>query len=349
MTEVLVAEGVQKRYGDVDALAGVSLSVREGEVFALIGPNGAGKTTLVRALTGTTTPTEGSVTVLGAAPTAVDRSRIGVLPQDFSPPGRLTARELLDYYAGLYDDAADPEAVLSTVGLADAGETWYENLSGGQQRRVCLGAALVNDPELLFLDEPTTGIDPAGRRTVAERVESLAAGGTTVMLTTHDMAEAQRLADRVGLLAGGELVAVGSPQELIDDHGGEPRLRVELDPEATGERGDPEAVAAALDEDGFEASATPRGVEVTGVDPTRIGAAVEALERRAVAYDSLAWSEPTLEDVYMELAGATEARSLSQTAPAGGELAPDSPGATHADSEPDGDAGSATMSGGERL
>ena len=325
MTEVLVAEGLRKRYGDVDALEGVSLSVRAGEVFALIGPNGAGKTTLVRALTGTATPDEGDATVFGDDPAAVDRSRIGVLPQDFSPPGRLTARELLRYYAGLYDDPTDPGEVLETVGLADAGDTWYENLSGGQQRRVCLGAALVNDPDLLFLDEPTTGIDPAGRRTVAERVESLAAGGTTVFLTTHDMAEAERLADRGGLLAGGDLVAVGAPDELIDEHGGDPRLRVELDREDVEAGADPEVLADALAGDGFTVTATPCGVEIPGIAPTEIGAAVEALERRSVAYASLTWREPTLEDVYMSLAGDAEGgaggrpAARDRTLTAGGE------------------------------
>ncbi|SNZ02985.1 ABC-2 type transport system ATP-binding protein [Natronoarchaeum philippinense] len=312
MTDVLVADGVEKRYGDADALDGVSLSVQAGEVFALIGPNGAGKTTLVRALTGTTTPTAGSVTTFGEDPTAVARERLGVLPQDFSPPGRLTGRELVEYYAGLYEDPIDPEEVLSTVGLAEDADTWYEKLSGGQQRRVCLGAALVNDPELLFLDEPTTGIDPAGRRTVAERVRALAAAGTTVFLTTHDMDEAQRLADRVGLLSDGELVAVGPPRELVRQHGGDARLYVELDAEqADGEAAvastpDPEAVATDLAEDGIAATPTRRGVEITGIDPTEIGRAVEAMEARGIAYSSLTWREPTLEDVYMELAGEEE-------------------------------------------
>ncbi len=318
MTEVLVAEDVRKRYGDAEALDGVSLTVRAGEVFALIGPNAAGKTTLVRALTGTTTPTDGSVTVFGEAPTAVARERIGVLPQDFSPPGRLTGRELIEYYAGLYDDAIEPDEVLSTVGLADDADTWYEKLSGGQQRRVCLGAALVNDPELLFLDEPTTGIDPAGRRTVAERVRALAARGTTVFLTTHDMAEAQRLADRVGLLSDGELVAVGPPEELVRKHGGDARLYVELDAErADGEAAaastpDPETVASDLADDGVAATPTERGVEITGIDPTEIGRAVEAMEARGVAYSSLTWREPSLEDVYMELAGDEEGGAGSE-------------------------------------
>jgi ABC-2 type transport system ATP-binding protein len=321
MTALLSADGLSKSYGDLVALDDVSLSIREGEVFALIGPNGAGKTTLVRALTGTTDPASGSISVFGAGPEEVDTGRLGVLPQDFSPPDRLTARELLRYYAGLYDDPLDPEDVLATVGLSDSGETWYENLSGGQQRRVCLGSALVNDPDLLFLDEPTTGIDPAGRRTVAERVETLAAGGTTVLLTTHDMAEAEALADRVGLLADGELVAVGTPTELLAEHGGESRLEIDLD---DGE----EAAVTALEEHGFDATTTRQGIAVHGIEPTEIGSVVDALERDEHDYTSLTWREPTLEDVYMTLAGAEEQgfvdrgpapTSPERSVPAGGE------------------------------
>src|SRR6056297_2069271 len=159
MTEPLVAEELRKSYGDTTAVDGVSLTVDEGEVFGLIGPNGAGKTTLVRCLTGTTAY-EGTASVLGDPPKEVERSRIGLLPQSFSPPERLTARELLDYYAGLYGESRDPETVLEEVGLADDADTWYEKLSGGQQRRACVGITLVNDPDVLFLDEPTTGIDP---------------------------------------------------------------------------------------------------------------------------------------------------------------------------------------------
>jgi ABC-2 type transport system ATP-binding protein len=296
MTDALVAEAVRKSYGDTTALSGVSLSVAAGEVFALIGPNGAGKTTLVRALTGTTTPDDGRVSVFGDAPAAVERSRVGLLPQSFDPPARLTARELLDYYAGLYDDARDPETVLSEVGLADAGDTWYENLSGGQQRRVCVGATLVNDPDVLFLDEPTTGIDPAGRRALWQLVEDLADGGTTVFLTTHYMEEAERLADRVGLLADGDVVAVGAPGDLVADHGGESRLVVETE--------EADAIDA-LESDGseFAVERTDAGLVFSGVGPAEIGRVVAALNDRGVGYETLTWTEPDLEDVYLRLTG----------------------------------------------
>ena len=295
MDEVLVAEGLRKSYGDVQALRGVSLTVGTGEVFGLIGPNGAGKTTLVRALTGTT-GVEGTVRVLGTPPAGVDANRLSLLPQSFSPSARLTPRELLSYYAGLYDTARDPEVVLREVGLDDAADTWYEKLSGGQKRRTCVGAALVNDPDVLFLDEPTTGIDPAGRRAVWRLIDRLKASGTTVFLTSHSMREVARLADRVGLLCDGELVAVGSPEALVAEHGGESTLVVET--EATRDATD--ALEAT-----YAVSTTAEGVVVRDVAPREIGDVATALDEAEIAYGSLAWSEPALEDVYLSLTGET--------------------------------------------
>ncbi|SFR45471.1 ABC transporter ATP-binding protein [Halogeometricum limi] len=295
MNEVLVADGVRKSYGDNEALSGVSLSVRAGEVFGLIGPNGAGKTTLVRALTGTTA-VQGSVSVLGTSPTDVERDRIGLLPQSFSPASRLTARELVEYYAGLYDEARDPESVLADVGLTgDDADTWYEKLSGGQQRRACVAAALVNDPDVLFLDEPTTGIDPAGRRSLWNLLDGLAAGGTTVFLTSHSMAEVERLSDRVGLLNAGELVAVGTPAELVAEHGGASRLEVETD--AT--PGDlPDLVRRT-----YRLSSRGGTLVFEGLAPRDIGDAVTELESADVDYEALTWTQPDLEDVYLSLTG----------------------------------------------
>ena len=289
---VIVAENVRREYGDAVALNGVSLQVEAGEVYALIGPNGAGKTTLVRALTGTTDAT-GRVKLFGSSPESVDRDRVGLLPQSFGPPDRLTARELIAYYGGLYDEARDPDDVLAAVGLADAADVWYETLSGGQQRRACVATALVNDPDLLFLDEPTTGIDPAGRHDLWDLLEDLAAAGTTVFLTTHVMAEAERLADRVGLLADGRLVDEGAPHELIDTHGGESRLSVEA--------GDPAAVA--LRDAGFAVEVAAGRVTVHGVKPAAIGEVVATLETAGVEYDALEWRQPDLEDVYLALTG----------------------------------------------
>jgi ABC-2 type transport system ATP-binding protein len=318
MTAALVATDVRKAYGDVQAVDGVSLSVAEGEVFALVGPNGAGKTTFVRTLTGTTTPDAGAVELLGVRPGDAGRERLGVLPQSFAPPDRLTGREVVAYYAGLYDDAREVSDVLAAVGVTAAADANFGDMSGGEQRRVCLGSTLVNDPDVLFLDEPTTGIDPAGRRTVWGRIEEQVAGGTTVVLTTHDMREAQRLADRVGLLADGELVAVGPPEELIAEHAGTPSVVVDVTT-ADGRGGTGDAVRAdagdaadsvatavsALEEAGFDASTHGTEVRVRGVAARDVAAVADALDAADVTYSALSWREPDLEDVYLALAGET--------------------------------------------
>ncbi|GGM73054.1 ABC-2 type transport system ATP-binding protein [Halarchaeum rubridurum] len=291
MAPVVVAEDVHERYGDTVALDGVSLAVEAGEVFALIGPNGAGKTTLTRCLTGTRTPDGGRVELLGDPPADAAKERLGLLPQDFDPPDRLTARELVAYYAGLYDDARDPADLLRTVGMDPAVDTWYGDLSGGEQRRTCVAASLANDPDVLFVDEPTTGIDPAGRRALWDVFEDLADAGTTVFLTTHYMAEAERLADRVGLLADGALVATGTPADLIADYGGEQYLAVETD-----------ADAASLPDLGYEVTRAGDELRVVGVPPEAIGDVAAELDANGVPFDALSWTEPDLEDVYLRLA-----------------------------------------------
>jgi ABC-2 type transport system ATP-binding protein len=297
--DALVAEDVRKAYGERTALDGVSLSVPPGEVFGLIGPNGAGKTTLVRALTGTT-DVEGRVRTLGVPPADVDPERVGLLPQAFSPAARLTARELLAYYAGLYDDPRDVGAVLDDVGLTDDADVRFERLSGGQRRRLCVGTALVNGPDVLFLDEPTTGIDPAGRRALWALLEELAEAGATVFLTSHSMPEVERLADRVGLLADGRLLAVGSPGDLVAAHGGDPRLLVTP-------AGPPAGVVEALSAAGFDAAVDDGDGEVSvvvrGATLGDVGAVVDALDAAGVDADSLVWQRPDLEDVYLALAG----------------------------------------------
>ena len=292
-TMVIRAERVRRRYGETAALDGVSLSVEKGTVFVLAGPNGAGKTTLIRALTGTTR-VDGTVELFGKPPSEVSGERIGLLPQEFAPADRLTARELVAYYGGLYDESRDVDTVLEDVGLTEAADTHYEDLSGGQKRRVCVGTALVNDPELLVLDEPTTGVDPAGRRELWGVIEGLAERGTTVVLTTHYMAEAERLADRVGLLADGRLVALGSPAELLERHGGADRLVVAVD--------DQGAAARALERADYHVLPDERHLAV-GVGPEEIPAVVETLADAGVDYERLTWRQPDLEDVYLALAG----------------------------------------------
>lgn len=303
---VLNAENVRREYGGTVALDGVSLSVSEGTVFALIGPNGAGKTTLIRSLTGTT-DAEGEIELFGAPPQNTDTQQIGLLPQSFSPPERLTARELIDYYGGLYDHARPVEDVLNDVGMTSAADTWYENLSGGQQRRVCVGIALVNDPALLVLDEPTTGIDPAGRRDLWQLLETLTEGGTTIFLTTHYMDEAEYLADSVGLLADGSLIAEGAPEELIAEYGGKSRLEVEL-----AESVEPTDAAHTVESLGA-VETTGRTISIHGITPRSIEDVLDALDLADIEYDALSWRQPDLESVYLTLTGSStdSERSIS--------------------------------------
>ncbi|WP_049981105.1 ABC transporter ATP-binding protein [Halolamina rubra] len=310
MDAAVVARNVTKRYGDTVAVDDVSLSVPAGTVFGLIGPNGAGKTSLVRCLTGTTAY-DGDVSLLGSAPERVERARIGLLPQSFSPPERLTVRELLGYYANLYDESRDVDSVITEVGLADAADTWYEELSGGQQRRACVGITLVNDPDVLFLDEPTTGIDPTGRRDLWTLIEELAAAGTTVFLTSHSMDEVERLADQVAMLADGRVIAEGSPSALVAEHGGDSRLVVRT-----------EAGADRLADAPFRVEASAGRLTLHGVDATRIDDAVDALAAAGIEYESFTWTEPTLEDVYLELTGRAFAGGASVDEPGGSAVEP---------------------------
>jgi ABC-2 type transport system ATP-binding protein len=287
--DALAAEGLSKAYGETQALDGVSVTVEAGEVFAVVGPNGAGKTTFVRCLTGTTTPDTGTVSLLESAPTRVDKHRIGLLPQSFHPPDRLTARELLSYFGGLYRDARSADSVLTAVGVSDRAETRYARLSGGQQRRVCVGISLVNDPEVLFLDEPTTGIDPAGRRAVWSLIDDLTEGGTTVFLTTHDMEEAARLADRVGIIIDGELVVTDSPAAIVERYGGDSRLHVTTT----------DSVSLA----GRSIETVDDGIVIHDIGPEEIANVVEELETENVVFDALTWREPDLETAYLALTG----------------------------------------------
>lgn len=291
--DAIVAEDIRKSFGDTVALSGLSLSVAAGEVFALVGPNGAGKTTLIRCLTGTLACDAGTARLSGQAPAAFSKSRMGLLPQDFSPPDRLTARELIEYYAGLYDETRGVTDVLSSVGIMDVADTRYMDLSGGEQRRTLVGTAIVNNPDVLFLDEPTTGIDPAGRRDVWGLIDSLADGGTTVFLTTHYMDEVDRLASRVGVLSAGELIAVGTPAELVTDHGGESTLVIET--------------SAELPPLEYPIRAVDRGYSLTGVPPREIGAVLADLDAASVTYTAVSWRTPDLESVYLSLTGQTPA------------------------------------------
>jgi ABC-2 type transport system ATP-binding protein len=209
---------LRKSYDGVEAVRGIDFDIRGGEVFGLLGPNGAGKTTTLEILVGHRTRDAGEVRVLGTDPQRADsswRGRIGVVPQSGELFPNLTVREHLDLFAGYYEKPRSPADVLRLVGLEQKADAKTRTLSGGQKRRLDLGVALIGDPELIFLDEPTTGFDPGARRAAWETIRSLRSLGKTVLLTTHYIEEAQQLAGRVAVLRRGEIVASGTPAELI--------------------------------------------------------------------------------------------------------------------------------------
>jgi ABC-2 type transport system ATP-binding protein len=217
VSAVISVRGLVKRYGGLEAVGGLDLEVGAGEVFGFLGPNGAGKTTTVEILEGFRTRDGGEVTVLGedpARPRSAWRARIGVVLQESEPPGLLTVREALRLFAGYFPRPRDVDETIAQVDLAEQSDQRAGRLSGGQKRRLDVAIALIGDPELLFLDEPTTGFDPAARRDAWEVIAGLRELGKTVFLTTHYLDEAQRLADRVAIVKGGRIVAQGTPAEL---------------------------------------------------------------------------------------------------------------------------------------
>jgi ABC-2 type transport system ATP-binding protein len=279
MSSAIVARGLRKTYDGVEALRGISFEVAEGEVFGLLGPNGAGKTTTVEILEGYRDRDAGEVSVLGYDPGDSPRSlreRIGVVLQQSELTPLLTVRELHRQFAGYYASPRDVDDVIELVGLAEKRNERVKTLSGGQKRRLDLGIALVGDPDLVFLDEPTTGFDPAARRSAWELIRSLRSLGKTILLTTHYLDEAQQLADRVAVIRAGEIVSLGTPADLI----GEARTtEIRF-------RRDGELVVQETD------------------DPTRV---LHELTTAALAegrsLEQLEVRRPTLEDVYLELVG----------------------------------------------
>ncbi|MFI6508270.1 ABC transporter ATP-binding protein [Streptosporangium sp. NPDC050855] len=217
MSTAVRVRGLTKRYGDVQAVAGIDLDIHAGEVFAILGPNGAGKSTTVEILEGHRTRDAGEVSVLGVdpgSPTRAWRSRIGIVPQTAEDVAETTVRETVRHFARYYPRAKDPDEVIELVGLTGKANSRIRQLSGGQRRRVDVALGVIGGPDLLFLDEPTTGFDPEARRRFWELIEGLARDGTTIVLTTHYLDEAEALADRVAVVSAGRIVAEGDPASL---------------------------------------------------------------------------------------------------------------------------------------
>src|SRR5690242_4703775 len=229
MEPVIQVAGLHKSYGDFEAVRGIDFEVAEGEIFGLLGPNGAGKTTTVEILEGLRTRSQGQVSVLGYDPEVSKNSlkdRIGVCLQATNLPDKLRVHEALEWFAAFYSRAADRDKLLQRLQLWEKRNEYYSKLSGGQKQRVALALALVNSPNLVFLDEPTTGLDPQVRLEIHTLIEELRANKCTILLTTHYIEEAERLCDRVAIIDEGKIVALGSPRELQERVFGQSRIEV---------------------------------------------------------------------------------------------------------------------------
>ena len=309
MTAITV-EGLVKDYGALRAVDGISFSIREGEVFALLGPNGAGKTTTVEILEGHRHRTSGHVSVLGHDPGTAGRElreRIGIVLQEAGFDEDFSAHELVTMYGRMYPRRMQAVEVLDLVGLSEKRDDRVKTLSGGQRRRLDLALGLVGDPELLFLDEPTTGFDPEARRKAWELVEGLRALGKTVLLTTHYMDEAEHLADRVAVIVRGRLVALGTPAELAAAGEATSVLSFRLPPGI--EASDLPGLGGDLHHEGLE-------WQLPTAHPTRsLNALTSWAVDRGIEMPSLAVNRPSLEDTYLALVGSVDAETAVETAP----------------------------------
>jgi ABC-2 type transport system ATP-binding protein len=293
---VVRVRGLRKSYGDHEAVKGVDFEILRGTVFGLLGPNGAGKTTIVEILEGYRTRSAGEVSVLGADPERDDvglRDRIGIVLQESGIEPDLTVREAIDLYGAAYSRRRPTDEVAALVGLIDKLDERISTLSGGQRRRLDLALGVVGDPELIYLDEPTTGFDPEARRRTWELVAGLRDEGKTILLTTHYMEEAQRLADRVAVLASGSIVAEGSPEELA---AGDAEAEVSF------------ALPAGVDlaelpiPDGAARARLNGKVSFTTATPTRdLAPLITWANQRGVELEGLAVKRATLEDVYLQI------------------------------------------------
>jgi ABC-2 type transport system ATP-binding protein len=296
---VVGVRNLVKEYPGVRAVDDISFDVQKGDIFGMVGPNGAGKTTTIECLEGLRQPDGGTIQVLGLDPIGDRyqlRERMGVQFQTAALPDRIKVWEALDLFAAFYPRAVDWQPLLEQMGLAEKRDAYFAKLSGGQKQRVFIALALVNDPELVFLDELTTGLDPQARRAMWDQVRSIRERGTTVFLTTHFMEEAERLCDRVAIMDHGKIVALDTPQDLIESLGAEHRVVFEA-----GEQLSEESLRAVPGVVRVERSG--ERVVVYGQKEGLVSGVVNALEAGGIRFQDLRTEQPTLEDVFLALTG----------------------------------------------
>jgi ABC-2 type transport system ATP-binding protein len=299
---VIEVRGLKKSYDKLEAVKGIDFEVYAGEVFGMLGPNGAGKTTTVEILEGLRPRSGGEARVLGFDPdrqTRLLKDRLGVCLQATNLPAKIRTREAIDLFAALYTRSLSSEYLLKRLQLWDKREAFYETLSGGQKQRLAIALALVNDPQLLFLDEPTTGLDPQIRLEIHGLIQEMRSEKRTVVLTTHDIEEAERLCDRVAIIDEGRIVALGSPRELQQKSREQSRIEVVLaHPIAAASLPKwPDAIDIALEKDG-------RSIVVHSTRPAHsLFEIMKWLDQEGLPLEDVNLKRPTLEDVFVELTG----------------------------------------------
>jgi ABC-2 type transport system ATP-binding protein len=288
---------LKKAYGSLQAVNSISFDVKEGEVFSLLGPNGAGKTTTIEILEGLRERDGGDVKVLGLDPWKDGEAlhkRIGVIPQGFTFLPYITPREAVNYYASLFDVKVDADEILRKVILEESASSRFMKLSGGQKQKMGLALSLVNEPDLVFLDEPTTGLDPQARRAVWEVIRNLQHEGISVLLTTHYLEEAEELADRVAIMNKGVIITAGTPKEIILEYGSGERIRV---------HGDSELATYLKKQTGFEVSYSDNSVTVVLRKKEDTLTVLEAIARSGMNWSDVTVRNDSLEDVFVKLVG----------------------------------------------
>jgi ABC-2 type transport system ATP-binding protein len=288
---------LKKAYGKLQAVDSISFSVEQGEVFSLLGPNGAGKTTTIEILEGLRERDSGDVTVLGMDPWKQGdalHKRIGVIPQGFTFLPYITPREAVNYYASLFDVKVDADEILRIVLLQDSATTYFMKLSGGQKQKMGLALSLVNKPNFVFLDEPTTGLDPQARRAVWEVIRNLKKQGISVLLTTHYLEEAEELADKVAIMNKGKIITAGTPAQIISEHGSGEKIRV---------RADQDLADYVKKSTGLDVNYADGVVDVRLKRKEDILTVLEAIGKSGLNWSDLTVRQDSLEDVFVKLIG----------------------------------------------
>ena len=293
---------LRKSYGGFEAVRGIEFEVQQGEVFGLLGPNGAGKTTTVEILEGLRPRTGGEVSVLGFDPGVQVKElkqRIGVCLQETNLPAKMRVREALDLFGAFYSRNADKKGLLERLELTEKRDEYYTKLSGGQKQRVALAIALVNDPQLLFLDEPSAGLDPQVRLQIHTLIEELRSAKRTILLTTHYIEEAEKLCDRVAIIDAGKIIAIGTPREIQQKTMGYSVIEIECAQPITAD-----TIGGALGREKYTLSEDGKSLSVQSPQPARtIVELVKWIDQQGLELTDIHLKRPTLEDVFIELTG----------------------------------------------